>query len=194
MAEELYTVEDGWMETFRGNQFFFKKPFDYQFSDVEISHSLSMQCRYGGHTQRFYSVAEHCCLISDWLLMRGLNPWIAYTGLHHDDAEAYIGDIPRPLKHMLPQFKAMEETIDLAVSAYYRTIYPFPPIIKEADSRILVDERRQAMSDSDNDWGTDGLEPLGVNLRFWSPEVAASEWFARHCQLSDELEFDLKWE
>lgn len=67
----------------------------------DIAHALAHVCRFGGHSAKHYSVAEHAVLVADRLLAAGHAPVVALAGLHHDDAEAYLGDIPRPLKPLL---------------------------------------------------------------------------------------------
>jgi hypothetical protein len=75
---------------------------DYEQIEAEdIAHHLSMLCRYGGGVRRFYSVAEHCCLVHDLLAWQGQDPEIVKAGLLHDAAEAYLGDIIAPLKYTL---------------------------------------------------------------------------------------------
>lgn len=176
----LYQVEDGWIETFTGCRFFFGDPQPETVHLEDVAHALSLLSRYNGHTRRFYSVAEHAVLMAGWVWAHAADADLAMTALHHDDAEAYIGDLPRPIKVTLPAFKAMEARIDGAVAAKGWTMYPFPALIKELDSRILVDERAQAMGASGNEWGTDGLEPLGIELRFWGPTEARDRFLAMH--------------
>ena len=53
-----------WAQTFTGRQFFPLDPDPQDIDIVDIAHSLAMQCRYNGHTDRFYSVAEHCVHVS----------------------------------------------------------------------------------------------------------------------------------
>jgi hypothetical protein len=57
-----------WLQTNSGGRFY---PFNPRVEDVniaDIAHALSLLCRYGGHVDRFYSVAEHCVLMADWVL------------------------------------------------------------------------------------------------------------------------------
>lgn len=77
----------------------------------DIAHALSMTCRYGGHAQKFYSVAEHCVLLAR-LAKYDHQPLILQKCLlMHDAAEAYVGDIVNPLKQHLPHYKVIEDRI-----------------------------------------------------------------------------------
>jgi len=182
---------DDWMETASGVRFQFMNPTAEQIVLSDVALALSRACRYGGHTRRFYSVAEHTILMSDWVLQQ---PWgnelAALTALHHDDAEAYIGDLPRPAKQNMPQFKAVETGIDRAVAERFGTIYPMPAWLKQADTAILVDERAQVMRQSGNRWAIDDHHPLGVRtwkiMGRWSWWVRR-EWLRRHEELTAKI-------
>jgi hypothetical protein len=185
----LYQVEDGWIEIYPGDQFHFASPRPGEIRVESVAHSLSQLCRYNGHTRRFYSVAEHVCLMSDWVMRQ---PWATprdgLTALHHDDAEYIIGDLARPVKVTMPQFKATETVLDEAIAEEFGTIFPFPAWLKDADNRILKDERRAVMVPSPHDWGVDVLEELGV--RFWwvlgrFSWVAKRRYLRRHHRLWD---------
>lgn len=77
-------------------------PFHPKIEDIniyDIAHALSNECRYAGHCSKFYSVAEHSVIISKLCSEEN-----ALTGLLHDGSEAYVKDLPRPIKHH-PKFK-----------------------------------------------------------------------------------------
>ncbi len=76
-----------------------------------IAESLSKQCRFNGHCKGFYSVAEHSVLVSHLI-----DPEYALAGLMHDVHEILTGDIPTPVKSVVPQIKLFEERADLLVS------------------------------------------------------------------------------
>lgn len=182
--QKFYQVEDGWMETYSGQQFYFGNPTPESIVIQDISHALSNLCRYGGHSRLFYSVAEHSCLLSDWAWSQDAgNAQLAFDALMHDATEGYLVDMPRPIKHKLPGYRAIEDNLARHIAAKFGLTVPMPRIIHEADSRILHDERRQVMSDSGNDWGTDSLTPLGVTIRFWDPIQAEREFVSRFQQL-----------
>lgn len=105
----------------------------------DIVHAISNLCRYGGHIPHFYSVAEHSTYVAKWLHAQDATPDEIITGLLHDAAEAYIGDIVRPLKEH-PDFgntaKNAEERILTIVHAKYGGTYPHADIIHQADQAI----------------------------------------------------------
>lgn len=188
--EHFYQVEEGWIEVWPGKQFHFSQLAPSEVDIESVAHSLSQLCRYNGHTRRFYSVAEHACIMSDWVLQQ---PWAnardALTALHHDDAEFIIGDMARPVKVTIPAFKALETEIDEVIALRFGTIYPFPAWLKEIDTRIIRDERPVVMVPSSLDWGTDKLEPLGV--KFWNitgrfPRLVKRQFILRHKRLMSQ--------
>jgi hypothetical protein len=83
------------------------------FTLQDIAGSLALQCRFTGHTNGFYSVCEHAVMVS---LLVGRE--YALAGLHHDDAEAFIGDISRPLKRQpfMKSYRDLEESIQRRIS------------------------------------------------------------------------------
>jgi hypothetical protein len=162
-----------WMQTFTGRQAW---PMDMRPEDVaieDIAHSLSMQCRYGGHCLRFYSVAEHSVHVARYIAAmrfrdRGLS---ARVGLMHDATEAYVVDVPRPLKRFLSGYKDAETAVWAAVAARFAMPVDMPSIVHEVDGRILWDEQAQNMAPCHAKW-SGAPAPLGIKLAFWSPAEA----------------------
>lgn len=111
------------------------KPSDVLFDD--ISHSLARICRYTGHTDRHYSVAEHSLLVARRVLRMTGDLEKAYAGLMHDAAEAYVGDICRPLKNTSPDLEkaldAVENRVWGAITLKFGFPYNLPKEIHEAD-------------------------------------------------------------
>jgi hypothetical protein len=178
---DFSSAETAWMETNSGRQFNYAHLDAGSICIEDVAAALSKMCRYNGHTRRFYSVAEHCVLMSRWVsgqADRTIDD--CKVALLHDASEAYLSDVVRPVKNFLEDYKAMEASIDGFVMAHFEVQYPFPPWLKEIDTRILVDERAQAMNPSTNVWGVDGLEPLGVNVQFWSPDQAEQEFLREY--------------
>lgn len=177
-----------WMQTFSGHAFYPLDPDPELIEPMDIAHSLAMQCRYNGHVTRFYSVAEHCVLMSDYLIER----WggsveldedgrqLALWALLHDAAEAYIGDMVRPLKVNMPAFIAIDEFVTAAVADRFGLAdHTIPREVKLVDTRILLDERAALLRTPPRDWALGDLEPLGVKIRGWEPGIAKWEYVAR---------------
>ena len=85
----------------------------------DIAHALAHHCRFGGHSRVFYSVAQHSCVVADAVEARGAGVDEVLSALLHDAAEAYLGDLPHPLKHRSPLgvvFREAEQRLQEAVS------------------------------------------------------------------------------
>lgn len=169
---ESYVGKD-WIETYTGRQVRPMRPDWRAFNLFDIAHALSMTCRYGGHVHSFYSVAEHSCAMALWIFGRGGSPAEVLEAMVHDAAEAYFPDMPRPVKQFFPEFVLAEKRVGQMIRSWVGLPGIDPPkIIKELDSRILRDERRQFMGKSPHVWSTDSLEPLGVELEGLAPPEA----------------------
>jgi uncharacterized protein len=188
-----------WMQTFTGRQFW---PLDPKAEDIaveDIAHGLSLLCRYNGHISRFYSVAEHCVLMSQWVEFQSHSRLAALEALLHDGSEAYLGDMIRPLKINMPEYRAAEAAVELEIARKFgfptvwqqtrrglfgigrreTEVYVMPGIVKQADNRILFTERAALMGEPPAMWAFDDLEPLPVTITGWSPPVAEAEWLSR---------------
>lgn len=109
----------------------------------DIARGLAYQCRFTGQTSEFYSVAAHSCLVS--LLV---SPQNALAGLLHDAAEAYINDIPRPVKPLLHGYKTIEDAITKVIFSVYRLPYPSSPEIRRADAVAVCIEQSILLPDT----------------------------------------------
>lgn len=151
-------LRGSWMQTFTGRQFYPLDPRPEEIDSRDVAHALSLICRYGGHTSRFYSVAEHCLLMSD-----AVPESVALWALLHDATEAYVGDMVRPLKHHMPDYRQIEENLmEVIAERFGLDGWAIPAAVKEADNRILLDERAALLSEPPEAWQQDGMEPLGV--------------------------------
>lgn len=112
-----------------------------------VAHSLARITRYTGHTTcaDLYNVAHHSVLVHDYITwhLPGCPDLVKLAGLLHDGPEYAIGDVSRPLKAMLPDYRAVEATIENAFEARFGLgIARFHPVIKQADRFVYAWERR----------------------------------------------------
>ena len=113
----------------------------------DIARGLSNECRFAGQLESFYSVAQHSVYVSQIV-----PPEYALEALLHDAAEAYIKDIPSPLKAMLPDYKAVEKRIEAVI----RENFGLPPVmtvdVHYADLVMLATEKRDFEIDPGGHW------------------------------------------
>lgn len=167
------TKNDGWIQTYTGKRFYPLDPNPDDIDIVDIAAALSKTCRFGGHTVVWYSVAEHCVHVA-----RHAAPEYKLAALLHDASEAYLVDVPRPIKPLITNYYDIETKIEHAIAKKFGITFPLPEAVKLLDSRILSDERDQAMKPTDfshTEWGNI-LVPLGVKLNFWGPGDASMRY------------------
>jgi len=117
-------------------------------------------------------VAEHSVRVA-----RALPRELARWGLLHDATEAYVGDLPRPIKQQLPTYRAAEEELMRLVAARFDLPWPMPPEVVEADTVLLATEARDLMAPPPADWEL-GVEPLPERIEPWPAERAKREYLA----------------
>lgn len=83
-----------------GGHFDYSDPLKSDYSIADIAHALSNLSRFNGHTREFYSIAEHSIVVSTlYSHIYDNNVRTRLFALLHDAAEAFISDIPKPLKN-----------------------------------------------------------------------------------------------
>lgn len=110
-------------------------PLNPKIDDIDINdiaHGLSMQCRFGGHTKIFYPISEH----SIWVSLH-CPPDLQLAALLHDASEAYLLDIPSPVKSRIPGYKEAEDNLMRIIAEKFQFEYPLHPKIKEEDQKAL---------------------------------------------------------
>ena len=166
-----------WIYTHTGRRFNLQRP-DPESVDIEdIAHSLSMLCRYNGHCPRFFSVAEHSVLVSGIVSEHD-----ALWGLLHDAAEAYIGDIARPVKSLLNNAHAIEDGILIAVAKRFDLPVPMSKHVKAADDGMLGREAVEFFgAKAVKDWQLSPyLADLGqISIQCLAPEKAKRGFLER---------------
>lgn len=162
-----------WITTYSGKSV---DPFAMTIGDVDIvdiAHALSMQSRFSGHCSRFYSVAEHSVLVST-LVPREC----ALDALLHDAAEAYIGDVPGPVKSRLREFIDLETAVFAAVAARFGIPCELLEPVKLADREALQIEMAALMPPRDRQSPSQHQSSLGS-----SPDEARQRFLQRFEEL-----------
>lgn len=163
--ENLYT--ENCIRTYSG---IYINPFDPKPEQIcieDIAHALANICRFGGHTQRFYSVAEHCVMGSAYYTTYGMHKE-SLAFLLHDASEAYLGDIPAPLKKQMPEYIAAEKRLQTMIYEKFgvdQTDDVLMAEIKKQDERLLVDEWKHCVINQATDKPMDLVED--VYLRYY---------------------------
>lgn len=166
------------MQVFPARKFWTMDPRASEVTLEAIATSLAHQCRYAGHmsVDLHYSVAEHSVHIARWILKETGNVEWALCGLMHDASEAYLVDVPRPIKGSLPQYRAIESKVMAVICERFKLPLKMPDIVKEADDRIIADEVHAIMEPME--WHAGHADGLGVAIKCWERKEAREEFLA----------------
>lgn len=150
----------------------------------DIAHALSMNCRFTGHINKFYSVAEHSVYCSHLVPKH-----LALEALMHDASEAYIADVASPIKKHLSNYKELEDTIMLAIAKKFGFNYPLSKEVKEADLTMLSTEAHYLLpSHGTKDdvwfWAQRPAISAGIPPYGYAPDKAKETFLARFKELN----------
>ncbi len=142
-----------WICTHTGRRFY---PLEPRVEDIcieDIAHALSHICRFTGHVETFYSVAEHC-----WRASLIAPMYLKLPMLLHDASEAYLCDVSRPVKHAhgMEFYRGAEHKLMRVIGEKFGVEFS-DELIHEIDNRMLMTERRDLMPQS-QPW-TVGADP-----------------------------------
>jgi hypothetical protein len=164
---------------------------------TDIAHALSLICRFGGHTVEHYSVVQHSLLVVRILSAMAASPAVLLAGLMHDAHEAYIGDIPTPIKSALGfNWRQLELQAENAVQEAFgltSIMKRNKALIKHADMVALATERRDLTCFDSNrnlPWDTlIGVSPFHepATIGSWSPQWWADLFLDKFTGLSDTV-------
>lgn len=164
-----------WTQTYSGRAF---TPLDPRPEDVELSdiaHALSLQCRFNGHCRFPYSVAQHSVYVACQL-----PPAMAPYGIIHDAAEAYLGDMVRPVKSLFPLFSDLEDRVLGAICAAVGLPWPWSAdvlaAVKSADNAVLAAECRQILGPLPRPWAPLPPPPVDLTIIPWEWQDARERW------------------
>lgn len=168
--------QGNWMITASGRRYY---PLDPRADEVDINdiaHSLAKQCRWGGHCPKFYSVAEHSVLVSTQVPREH-----ALTALLHDATEAYLVDVPRPIKAHLPEYKKLELLNWRVIAERFQLPDNLPQCVIDADNAVLLAEANEFHTYNGMcaiDIGV-AMQPARVRIHNLLPETAKQRFLDR---------------
>ena len=166
-----------WIQTFSGRRFWPLEPDPKDVCIEDIAHSLSMLCRYNGHCRKFYSVAEHSLHVQSIMARTPLGKWdrgLQLAALLHDASEAYLADVPRPVKPYLIGYEKAEAQVMAVIHQAFglEDSGEYGPLIKTIDTRILVNEAEMLMPVESDPWHLRFGQPYAITIECYEPARA----------------------
>ena len=155
--------------------------FSYGLDDInifDIAHALSNMCRFAGHVKNFYSVAQHSILVS----MFASDP---RYGLLHDASEAYLLDIPSPIKRSqaFSEYRDIERKLQRSIyERFGLSADSEPSDVHVADQRVCATEIQQLLHHSFDFQ----YEPYLTEIIAMSPKEAERAFIERFITLFPE--------
>lgn len=179
IGSRKFNPEDAWIQTYSGRRFNPTNPYVDAIVIQDIAHPLSMQCRFSGHVRKFYSVAQHSVLVS-YICDSADALW----GLLHDASEAYLVDVPRPIKRSgkFGAYIEFENNMQKAICKRFGLPEIEPPSVKKADTILLATEARDLMSPLHPDW-RQPCDPLPFKIEPLSQQDAKNLFMKRFYEL-----------
>lgn len=179
------------IETFSGNTFNPLAPFFANIRIEDIAHALAQQCRFSGHTRFHYSVAEHSVRVSELIGCKEYSRTLQLWGLLHDASEAYLVDLPSPIKkgddsEIGNAYRKIEARLMTAICRRFSLPEKEPASVRIADAVILATEVRDLMHGDRPYWKKIAAKPLSERIRPWSAGVAEFEFLRRYRLLTGD--------
>ena len=135
-----------WITTFTGRKFHYLCPNPNEICIEDIAHALALTCRFGGHCKEFYSVAEH-----SYRVAMIVDKQDKMAALLHDAHEAYLHDVPRPIKSDIIGYKEIADRVQSVINKAFGVIVYEPDHLAYADDVLLATEARDIMPTT-QDW------------------------------------------
>lgn len=168
----------GWIQSYSNVQFWPMDAWSSEVRLIDIAHALSNTCRFGGHVSSFYSVAQHSVLVSSHCK---LHP---KEGLMHDATEAYLVDVPSPIKQYLSEYKFIETNLARVIGNRFGLVLDILPAeVHEHDLRALWTEKRDLKGRAPQCWGGPHRLPWREKIKPWSAGVAKAMFLQRAKEL-----------
>lgn len=180
----------GWIQTATGGQFW---PMDPRAEDVvidDIGHALAHLCRFAGHVRDFYSVAEHSVRVAYLLESWGEDPRTVLHGLLHDATEAYLVDIPSPIKRSpaMAGYRAAEDRLHRVIAERFDLWPVQPDVVTQADRVLLATEARDLLHPPPAEWGQGLPAALPERIEAKDARTAKSQFLSVYIVLKSRIQ------
>lgn len=183
-----YKENPNWIETFTGKKVDPLRLEPNDISLVDIAHSLSLTCRFSGHCRKFYSVADHSLLVYRIVMLETRDPMTLLAALMHDAAEAYMVDIPRPIKYQLREVLEIERRIDGVVMSAFNIHGGDWAVVKNADNTALAVEAKNLMRSGGTGWELPDYSHLDILIgKTAAPRLLEQEFIDTFYMLKDSI-------
>ncbi len=164
-------TDNTWIQTYTGKKFYPLRPTPDMIDIEDIAKGLSHQCRFAGQLFRHYSVCQHSVHVSS-LCPEEDSLW----GLLHDASEAYLVDVPKPLKDLpeLAGYRKIEARLMAVICDKFGLPVEMPSAVHEADMRVLVAEAQDLKSPLQEGWAAflGAYKRPWFTIQPWTPDEA----------------------
>lgn len=166
------------IQSYSGRSIDFLDPKVEQIDIDDIAHALSLLCRFGGHCRQFYSVAQHS-VIASW----NVKQKFALEALLHDSTEAFLVDMPRPIKQVLKGYRDIEKGLDKVIREKFNLPEEMTKAVHLVDNQMLATEKRDLMKISERPW-SELPDPFSFEIKPWSSKRSYKEFLERYHELA----------
>lgn len=169
---EVTTPYEGKINSYSGIRIDLVHPTPAMIRATDIAQGLGYTCRFGGQLQNFYSVAQHSILVCE------LAPaHLKRAALLHDAAEAYLGDVISPLKHLIRDlYEPLEQRMTVAIFEAFSEPMANYHLIKPYDLMAYDMERKAYKKGCKAEW-VQFWQNIGYDVINWPPEFAKTRMF-----------------
>ncbi len=184
MTEKPINKKDAWIQTFSGIKF---SIFDPRLEDIlipDIAHALSNNARFGGHTREFSSVAQHSVLCAKIAEQELETSTVQLACLLHDSSEAYLCDLPSPIKRAMPIYAEVENKLHEVIAERFNLKADDFKNTKKYDEAAFLIEAQSLIAPFHPEWTLPKPLVYPVTLAIfsdfyvmpWQPEKAEKEF------------------
>lgn len=189
MVADAWACRGSTIKVFTGGYYDVQNPSPDDVHIEDIAHGLSNMCRFGGQIPRYYSVAEHSIHCYRKACIERQSQPVRLAALLHDAAEAYIGDVVKPLKVLLdPIYGPIEEANERAIATALGVDFvSTKPIWKRIDREMVIAERNAIFGRDGQTWtGEEQVAQYTLMPEFMTPGVAKVKFLQAFKAVTEE--------